>query len=152
MSVLSILVESELQNGVILPHLSSRVKLNDSRCNSSTTKAGVITAISGHSPIPPEGENEFGHARNVCVRLRFLKDVTPASKNEKFLSVFRAQFPDKDVQAFNLCGSCKRSPYNSKIPPLSRNIGFIHPDGPDLPSLDPISERLISPRLPFIQI
>ncbi|GBM92657.1 hypothetical protein AVEN_185306-1 [Araneus ventricosus] len=97
-------------------------------------------------------ENEFGHVCNVCVRLRFLKDVTPASKNEKFLSVFRAQFPVKDVQAFNLCGSCKRSPYNSKIPPLSRNNGFIHPGRPDLPSLDPISERLISPRLPFIQI
>ncbi|GBM92659.1 hypothetical protein AVEN_185308-1 [Araneus ventricosus] len=55
MSVLSILVESDLENGVILPHLSSRVKLNDSRCNSSTTKAGVITAITGHRPIPPEG-------------------------------------------------------------------------------------------------
>ncbi|GBN74195.1 hypothetical protein AVEN_83246-1 [Araneus ventricosus] len=97
-------------------------------------------------------ENEFGHVCNVCVILHFLKDVTSVSKNERFLSILRAQFPDKDVQAFSLCGSCKRSPYNSKIPPLSRNIGFIYLDPPDLPSLDPISERLISPRLPFIQI
>ncbi|GBM54640.1 hypothetical protein AVEN_214615-1 [Araneus ventricosus] len=60
-------------------------------------------------------ENEFGH---VCDRLCFLKDLTPTSKNEKFLSVLRAESTDKDVEAFSLCGSCKRSLYNSKMPPL----------------------------------
>ncbi|GBM11011.1 hypothetical protein AVEN_1343-1 [Araneus ventricosus] len=55
-------------------------------------------------------ENEFGHVCNVCDSVWFLKDVTPSCKNEKF--------PDKDVQAFNLCGSCKISLYNSKIPSL----------------------------------
>ncbi|GBN86172.1 hypothetical protein AVEN_220381-1 [Araneus ventricosus] len=70
-------------------------------------------------------ENEFGHSCNVCDRLWFLKDVTPARKKEKLLSVFRAEFPDKDVQAFNWCESRKRSLYNSKIPPLSRTNGFI---------------------------
>ncbi|GBL57158.1 hypothetical protein AVEN_90203-1, partial [Araneus ventricosus] len=35
---------------------------------------------------------------------------------------------------------------------MSKTNGFIYPDRPDLPSLDPISERLIFPRLPFIQI
>ncbi|GBM13725.1 hypothetical protein AVEN_89992-1 [Araneus ventricosus] len=97
-------------------------------------------------------ENKFGHVCNVCDSVRFLKDVTPSCKNEKFLSALSAEFPDKDVQAFNLCGSCEISLYNSKIPPLSRTNGFIYPDRPDLQSLDPISERLISPRLPFIQI
>ncbi|GBN70069.1 hypothetical protein AVEN_233062-1 [Araneus ventricosus] len=29
--------------------------LNDSRCNSSSTEAGVLMAISGHGPTPPEG-------------------------------------------------------------------------------------------------
>ncbi|GBM42335.1 hypothetical protein AVEN_203570-1 [Araneus ventricosus] len=32
-------------------------------------------------------ENEFGHVCKVCDRLWFLKDGTPSSKNEKFLSV-----------------------------------------------------------------
>ncbi|GBM27761.1 hypothetical protein AVEN_25374-1 [Araneus ventricosus] len=68
-------------------------------------------------------ENEFGNFCNACDTLWFLKDVTPASKNEKFLFVLRGEFPDKDVQAFNLCGSCKRSLYRSKILPLSRIIG-----------------------------
>ncbi|GBM78287.1 hypothetical protein AVEN_46990-1 [Araneus ventricosus] len=63
-------------------------------------------------------ENEFGHVCNVCDRLWFLKDLTPASKNEKFPSVLRAEFSDKDVQAFNLCGSGKSSLYNNKISPL----------------------------------
>ncbi|GBN15275.1 hypothetical protein AVEN_114130-1 [Araneus ventricosus] len=71
--------------------------------------------------------------------------------NEKFLSLLLAEFPHKNVQAFNLRGSCKRSLYNSKIPPLSRTNGFIYPDLSDLPSLDPINERLISHRLPFIR-
>ncbi|GBN12243.1 hypothetical protein AVEN_262780-1 [Araneus ventricosus] len=74
------------------------------------------------------------------------------SKNEKFLSVLSADIPDKDVEAFNLCVSCKRSLCNSKIPPLSRTNGFIYRNHPNLPSLGPISELLISPRLPFIQI
>ncbi|GBO35379.1 hypothetical protein AVEN_121674-1 [Araneus ventricosus] len=85
-------------------------------------------------------ENEFGYVCNVCYRLWFLEDVTPTSKNGKFLSVLRAEFPDKDVQASNLCGSCERSLCNSKKSPLSRTNGFIYPDRPDLPSLDPISE------------
>ncbi|GBN67403.1 hypothetical protein AVEN_140530-1 [Araneus ventricosus] len=84
-------------------------------------------------------ENEFYHLCNVCDRLWFLENVTPASKNEKFLSVLRAEFPDKDVQSSNLCVWCKRSLQNSKITPLSRNNGFINPNRTALPSLDPIS-------------
>ncbi|GBM22327.1 hypothetical protein AVEN_121144-1 [Araneus ventricosus] len=51
-------------------------------------------------------DNESGHVCNVSNRLWFLKDKTPASKNEKVLSVLSAEFPDKDVQAFNLLVSC----------------------------------------------
>lgn len=39
------------------------------------------------------------------------------------------------------------------MPILSKYNGFVYPKLPcDLPRLDPISERLISPRLPFMQI
>ncbi|GBM91582.1 hypothetical protein AVEN_209410-1 [Araneus ventricosus] len=31
--------------------------LNDSRCNSSSTEAGVLVAITGHGPTPLEGGN-----------------------------------------------------------------------------------------------
>ncbi|GBM99849.1 hypothetical protein AVEN_75823-1 [Araneus ventricosus] len=68
-------------------------------------------------------ENEFEHVSIVCDRLWFLKDVTPKSKNEKFPSVLGVDFPDKDVQAFNLRGLCKRSLCNSKIPPFQELMG-----------------------------
>ncbi|GBN01303.1 hypothetical protein AVEN_240020-1 [Araneus ventricosus] len=43
--------------GIIItaPCLSIRGKLIDSHCNSSSAEAGVLIAIAGHDPIPPEG-------------------------------------------------------------------------------------------------
>lgn len=40
-----------------------------------------------------------------------------------------------------------------KIPSLNKSNGYKYPDHPPhLPPLDPITERLISPRFPFMQI
>ncbi|GBL85699.1 hypothetical protein AVEN_193152-1 [Araneus ventricosus] len=37
------------------PSRSRAVYLSDGRCNSSSAEAGVLTAITGHEPNPPEG-------------------------------------------------------------------------------------------------
>lgn len=52
-----------------------------------------------------------------------------------------------------VCLTCKRSLSKGKMPNLAKVNGFIYPERPvDLPPLDPISERLISPLLPFMQV
>ncbi|GBM24683.1 hypothetical protein AVEN_46184-1 [Araneus ventricosus] len=38
--------------------------LNDSRCNSSSIEAGVLTAITGHGQNPPDGGTYY-HCREV---------------------------------------------------------------------------------------
>ncbi|GBM97500.1 hypothetical protein AVEN_82520-1 [Araneus ventricosus] len=43
---------------------STRVKLNDSRCNNSSTEAGVLAAITGHGPTPPEGGTYYRWRRD----------------------------------------------------------------------------------------
>lgn len=52
-----------------------------------------------------------------------------------------------------MCKTCKASVTKGKIPSLATYNGFKYPERPaDLPELDIIAERLISPRLPFMQI
>lgn len=53
-----------------------------------------------------------------------------------------------------MCCNCYSSlSRKKKIPQLATVNGFVYPPIPsDLPSLNPIAERLISPRLPFMQI
>ncbi|GBM81963.1 hypothetical protein AVEN_62385-1 [Araneus ventricosus] len=36
-----------------------RMYLKDSRCNSLSAEAGVLTAITVHGPIPPEGGTQY---------------------------------------------------------------------------------------------
>jgi hypothetical protein len=91
-------------------------------------------------------ENDFGYECALCDRLWFkgdLKKVTPG------IAWFLLEhFPDEDTGAFVLCNSCQKNMHN-KVPPLSRSNGFKYPPKPEgLPTLDPISERLISPRMP----
>ncbi|GBM42761.1 hypothetical protein AVEN_81586-1 [Araneus ventricosus] len=43
-------------NRVNTPCLSIRAKLNDSRCDCSSTEAGVLMVIRNHGPIPSEGD------------------------------------------------------------------------------------------------
>lgn len=53
------------------------------------------------------------------------------------------------------CTTCRSSLKSGKVPSLAVTNGFRfpeYPSNPPLPPLDPITERLISPRLPFMQI
>lgn len=97
-------------------------------------------------------QNPLGHICDVCDRVWFKRDLSKAGPT--CYNILRDEFPNEDVINFKLCGTCKQSIYqNKRIPHLSRSNGFAYPDFPaDLPTLDCITERLISPRLPFMQI
>ncbi|XP_039453727.1 uncharacterized protein LOC120432566 [Culex pipiens pallens] len=59
----------------------------------------------------------------------------------------------ESVAGFKVCQTCHNSLRNGKVPTLSTSNGFTYPEKPaNLPPLDPITERLIAPRLPFMQI
>ncbi|XP_028967629.1 uncharacterized protein LOC114828288 [Galendromus occidentalis] len=96
-------------------------------------------------------ENEFGHKCDVCDRLWFLRDLkTVTSSMASFLST---HFPEDDTTRFRLCSSCYSTSRRDKVPPMSMTNGYRYPPKPSgLPKLDPISERLVSPRIPYMQI
>ncbi|CAG5003633.1 unnamed protein product [Parnassius apollo] len=101
-------------------------------------------------------DNEFGHACSVCDRLWFkndLKIITAAQLqviSDWFVKENR-QLREEDYT--HICNTCRFSLNKHKIPTLAKVNGFSYPEiPPGLPPLDPISERLISPRLPFMQV
>ncbi|GFW22871.1 uncharacterized protein TNCV_2380861 [Trichonephila clavipes] len=75
------------------------------------------------------------------------------SANKRFKTAFEANpFGLSCCVCDRLC-TCSKSIDANKIPTLSRSNGFRYSPKPSgLPLLDPISIRLISPRLPFMQI
>ena len=59
----------------------------------------------------------------------------------------------RNVNLVTVCSTCKSSLDKKKIPVYSVHNGFKFPPKPsDLPPLDLVTERLISPRIPFMQI
>jgi hypothetical protein len=95
--------------------------------------------------------NDFGHACNVCDRLWFRKDLKSPTTNH--VAILHTKFDDPNLAEFSVCNTCRRSLNSKKIPLLAKTRGIRYPPKPHgLPNLDPISERLVSPRLPFRQI
>jgi hypothetical protein len=96
-------------------------------------------------------DNPFGLACDVCDRLWFAKDLKKVKA--RHMRLLETTFPGEEVAAFQLCGTCCKALGANKVPTLSPSNGFKYPPKPvGLPPLDPISARLISPRLPFMQI
>jgi hypothetical protein len=97
-------------------------------------------------------DNDFGHKYDICDRIWFKYNLKPS--NRSITGVPREEFPAEDVISFKLCNHCKALCSKGPIPALSRSNGFLYPPIPDqpLPKLDPLTERLISPRLPYMQI
>lgn len=101
-------------------------------------------------------DNDFGYACSVCDRLWFKKDLKPITAAQ--LEVISEWFIKENRRLCReeyemVCNTCKRSLNKKSMPPLAKVNGFSYPDQPPgLPPLDPISERLISPRLPFMQV
>lgn len=95
--------------------------------------------------------NPFGFSCSVCDRLWFERDLRPSPIRAKQL--LTSEFPNENVDTFQTCDNCYRCLCKNSIPRLSRSNGFRYPAFPShLPPLDVITERLISPRLPFMQI
>ncbi|XP_049514189.1 uncharacterized protein LOC125941262 [Dermacentor silvarum] len=100
----------------------------------------------------------FGHSCSVCDRLWFSNNLVTVSgiKNDRArgnaIAVLRREFPVGSGE-YKICSSCKDSLVAGKVPPMSVSYGYRYPAKPDhLPSLNPVEERLISPRLPFMSI
>ena len=93
------------------------------------------------------------------------KTIIPVSISRPFQkyididSLYNVFFFFHSIQTFisgnklNVCSTCKRSVDQQKIPLLSVHNGFSYPVIPaHLPTLNLIEQRLISPRIPFMQI
>lgn len=94
--------------------------------------------------------NKFGHACEICDRLWFERDLKKVK--EQHLRTLEPIFGD-EAQRFVACANCFRSLDQGKLPALSTTNGFKYPPKPSgLPKLNPISRRLISPRIPFMSI
>jgi hypothetical protein len=72
---------------------------------------------------------------------------------EKHINVLALQFPDLDVAHFKACITCMATVDRDQVHSLSSSNGFTYSPYPThLPPLDCISEKLVAPRLPFMQI
>ncbi|GBP91919.1 hypothetical protein EVAR_103568_1 [Eumeta japonica] len=94
-------------------------------------------------------DNSFGYPCSVCDRLWFRDDLkSPSPEHKEILTKLYPIYQRKygalqHMQALN----------KKNIPLMSTFNGFKYPDVPQhLPPLDLVSERLISPRIPFMQI
>lgn len=95
--------------------------------------------------------NPFGSACGVCDRLWFTNDLKPITNAEAGV----LSNTNIEIEGLSACNTCRSSLKKGKIPTLAVSNGFRYPEypsSPSLPPLDPIAERLISPRLPFMQI
>ncbi|KAL9692106.1 hypothetical protein quinque_005500, partial [Culex quinquefasciatus] len=92
-------------------------------------------------------DNKLGDYCNVCERIWFSNDLRPITSDGGRVLVEAGHF--ESVAGFKVCQTCHNSLRNGKVPTLSTSNGFTYPEKPaNLPPLDPITERLIAPRLP----
>ena len=96
-------------------------------------------------------QNEFGYACSVCDRLWFENDLRPITEDGRRVLLEGGHF--ESVTGFLVCQTCRNSLRAGRVPTLSTSNGFKYPEKPShLPPLDRITERLITPRLVFMQI
>lgn len=94
--------------------------------------------------------NEFGHACSICDRLWFKKDLNKPSTSGNIINILTN---GQNVDTLKICSTCKSALDKNNIPNMSVYNGFHYPKIPQhLPKIDFITERLISPRIPFMQI
>lgn len=122
----------------------------------STSTSNIVSNIVEFSKAHADFKNKFlnnnfGAICSVCDRLWYESDVRnppPCSTG-----ILTAEFPQINLETALVCGTCYLSLSKTKIPNLSKSNGFTYPLKPaHLPELDLITERLISPRLPFMTI
>lgn len=96
-------------------------------------------------------DNAFGALCDVCDRLWFLTDVKPVQNI--YVPLLTTAFPGEVIDNFHVCATCRASLMKNKLPSLCRSYGYTYPPKPHaLPKLNQVSERLISPRIPFMSL
>ncbi|XP_015110820.1 uncharacterized protein LOC107037018 [Diachasma alloeum] len=96
-------------------------------------------------------QNSFGLVCHICDRLWFKNDLTKLPSH--FKRLIGIEFPTADPDRMVVCKYCTNALSRNHIPAFARVNGFQYPNRPEyLPRLDPISERLISPRIPLRKI
>ena len=88
---------------------------------------------------------KFGFRCDVCHRLWYVNDLTPATIN--MIQVLETEFQNEEIKDFKLCRTCYAACFKGNIPAMSRGNGYQYPSMPDFLPLDPISERLMAPRI-----
>jgi hypothetical protein len=84
----------------------------------------------------------------MCVTGCDLKSATAAVS--RFL---QEAFPGEDAAKSELCRNCLDACKRRRVSAMSRSNGYRYPPYPThLPKLGPIEERLVYPRLPYMQI
>lgn len=100
-------------------------------------------------------DNNVGHACSVCNKLWFDNVLTFMTAEQ--IKVVSEWFDKENLQFCRdefevVCETCKYSLDEGSMPVLAKVNGFSYPEIlPGLP-LDPISERLISPRMPYREV
>ncbi|KAF0733286.1 ATP-dependent DNA helicase [Aphis craccivora] len=124
------------------------------RKSSKTNVKNSVNSVSGRNfeqYVPPPksvADDEFfkrftanrvGLSCSVCDRLWFEKDIRPAPASAS--GMLATEFPNENVFDYRLCENCYRN-LCKNYPPIPSH----------LPPLDPITERLVLPRIVFMQI
>ncbi|CAN7985112.1 unnamed protein product, partial [Ixodes hexagonus] len=102
----------------------------------------------------------FGHSCKVCDRIWFDNALIKIGniRNEQLLAkaiaVLQQEFSGGgDHSEYVVCSTCKDSLVAGKVPAMSVTHGYRYPPKPEHPpALNPVEERLIAPRLPFMSI
>ncbi|CAN7979664.1 unnamed protein product, partial [Ixodes pacificus] len=96
--------------------------------------------------------NPFGYMCDVCERLWHMKDLTPVSSAMRETWSLAVP-PEWGETVARVCTTCKNFLVKQKIPLFSVTNGYRYPPmPPGLPVLNDVAERLLSPRIPFVQI
>ncbi|XP_077564661.1 uncharacterized protein LOC144180144 [Haemaphysalis longicornis] len=111
-------------------------------------------------------DRSFGHSCKVCNRLWFNNNLTRIGSidNERYqtnsITVLRQYFGSgaanvniDTLSEYKVCATCKDALASGKVPVMSVTYGYRCPRRTaHLPKLNPVEERLMAPRLPFMSI
>ncbi|XP_049318190.1 uncharacterized protein LOC105232370 isoform X10 [Bactrocera dorsalis] len=96
--------------------------------------------------------NTFEHSCAVCDRLWWMEDLSETSSIHK--NILQKILPNYVCgRNVDICSTCKAALNKEKVPSMATYNGFSYPKIPShLPKLNLVEQRLISPRIPFMQI
>ncbi|XP_015110819.1 uncharacterized protein LOC107037017 [Diachasma alloeum] len=96
-------------------------------------------------------DNPFGSACQICDRLWFQSELKILSPQHQ--KIIAKKFIGQDVSNLAACKGCIQALARNNIPTFAKFNGFRYPEIPThLPQLNSVSERLISPKIPFLQV